>query len=121
MKPMLKLLKIKRLKQKNDVRLLSRPAFKFNLRRYTLASSTAAALALLVGWCRLAASKPELKEPMVSALETQHHKLLSTVALNLNLRRYILAAMLGTQAVAVSGYHSYLQAVAYTRPLFGST
>ena len=33
-------------------------------------------------------SWPVLKAPMVSALDIKHHKLLSTFAFNLNLRRY---------------------------------
>ena len=76
MKPKLKPPGTKRLRLKCDI-LLSTSAFKFNLRRYTEVSSTiefaaydASYEAKVVGRCRLTVSKPVLKAPMVSALET---------------------------------------------------
>jgi hypothetical protein len=49
---------------------LSSIAFKFNLRRY-VEGKACNALLLKVGRCRLPVSKPVLKAPLVSALETQ--------------------------------------------------
>jgi hypothetical protein len=61
MKPMLKAPKSKRLKHKM-MKLLSKFAFRLNLRRYTaVAFDKAHALATgmgVVGWCRLTQSKP---------------------------------------------------------------
>jgi len=71
--PKLKLPGTKRLKLKCDI-LLSTSAFKFNLRRYgevrVWDMRTRTMISHLVGRCRLTVSKPMLKAPVVSALET---------------------------------------------------
>ena len=63
-KPQLKLPGIKLLKLTCDI-LLSTSACNLNLRRYIMAGLG------MVGRCRLPASKPVLKSPMESALETK--------------------------------------------------
>jgi len=75
------------------------------------------ALGLEVGRCRLIVSKPVLNARLVSALETKYDELLSNVAFNFNLRRYIEAAF----SKLTRGRGGSSQAGAYTRPRFGST
>ena len=60
------------LKQEND-KLLSNLGFNFNLRRYTMGSAMGGAdlSGVGVGRCRLTASKPVLKAPLLSALEAE--------------------------------------------------
>ena len=84
LKPQLKPPGTKRLKPECDI-LLSTSAFKFSLRRYIeeskflggdlehthLVKGLDFALLNKVGWCRLTASKPVLKVPMISELETR--------------------------------------------------
>jgi len=73
--PVLKAPGVKRLKLKCD-KLLSNFAFNLNLRRCTLGerlhfAGEATMRQHPVGRCRLTVSKPALKAPMVSALETR--------------------------------------------------
>ena len=72
-KPMLKAPGTIRLILEYD-ELLSTSAFKFNLRRYILESALAANrehfAGIMARRCRLTVSKPVLKAPMASALDT---------------------------------------------------
>jgi len=109
MKPTLKAPEYKRLKLKH-YNPLSRFAFNFNLRRYISDSCTSAALANMsssgnpaaahaVGQCRLTVSKPVLKAPMVSALET----IISFTAFKLCFQILLAPLRRGRRRVALRG------------------
>jgi hypothetical protein len=80
-------------------------------------------LSLEVGWCRLTVLTRCAKRLRYRRLKVEYHKLLSTVAFKLNLRRFIeeAAKMRSTQEAALRANQQAVEAGAYTRPLFSST
>jgi len=59
--------------------------------------------------------KPTLKAPGTKRLKLQYDGLLSMFPFKFNLRRYT------TEEAAAQAYNKYVEAGAYTRPLFSST
>jgi hypothetical protein len=103
-KPTSKAPGIKRLKPQHE-KLLSKFAFNFNLRHYSMDRDAAAGVRDRLRDARFAAQddapgravqldpiKPNLKPPGTKRLKLNHMNLLSSFAFNFNLRRYILAS-----------------------------